>query len=132
MVPYSWQRVGPIPLASDKADVAYEKGRLDSLRLITRVAVGFKKPEALNALAGLSRGGHRPELPGPNHRMRQESPNFSRNGIVFSCPGATRREVSDAGLLCRPFADLCRARNYAEETGAAFERGLEAFGFSKR
>ncbi|MGO4385891.1 ISL3 family transposase, partial [Specibacter sp. RAF43] len=36
------------------------------IRLITRVAFGFKKPEALIALAMLSLGGHKPALPGRN------------------------------------------------------------------
>jgi transposase len=34
------------------------------IRLITRIAFGFKSPEALIALAMLSLGGHRPTLPG--------------------------------------------------------------------
>jgi transposase len=34
------------------------------IRLITRMAFGFKSPEALVALALLSLGGHRPVLPG--------------------------------------------------------------------
>jgi len=36
------------------------------IRLITRMAFGFKSPEALIALALLSLGGHRPALPGRN------------------------------------------------------------------
>jgi len=36
------------------------------IRVITRVAYGFKNPEALIALAMLSLGGHRPNLPGRN------------------------------------------------------------------
>ena len=36
------------------------------IRLITRIAFGFKSPEALIALALLSLGGHRPVLPGRN------------------------------------------------------------------
>ena len=43
-------------------------GRIESvntkIRLITRVAFGFKSPEALIALAMLNLGGHRPVLPG--------------------------------------------------------------------
>ncbi len=43
-------------------------GRIESMntkiRLITRVAFGFKKPQALIALAMLSLGGHKPILPG--------------------------------------------------------------------
>jgi len=43
-------------------------GRTESvntkIRLITRIAFGFKSPEALIALAMLSLGGHRPALPG--------------------------------------------------------------------
>ncbi|MGO1289835.1 ISL3 family transposase [Brevibacterium linens] len=36
------------------------------IRLITRIAFGFKSPEALIALALLTLGGHRPALPGRN------------------------------------------------------------------
>ena len=43
-------------------------GRIESvntkIRLITRVAFGFKSPDALIALAMLNLGGHRPTLPG--------------------------------------------------------------------
>ena len=43
-------------------------GRIESvntkIRLITRIAFGFRSPEALIALAMLSLGGHRPTLPG--------------------------------------------------------------------
>lgn len=43
-------------------------GRIESvntkIRLITRVAFGFRSPEALVALAMLNLGGHRPTLPG--------------------------------------------------------------------
>ena len=43
-------------------------GRIESVntkvRLITRIAFGFRSPEALIALAMLSLGGHRPVLPG--------------------------------------------------------------------
>lgn len=43
-------------------------GRIESvntkIRLITRVAFGFKSPDALIALAVLNLGGHRPALPG--------------------------------------------------------------------
>jgi transposase len=43
-------------------------GRIESvntkIRLITRVAFGFKSPQALIALAMLNLGGHRPALPG--------------------------------------------------------------------
>ena len=43
-------------------------GRIESVntkvRLITRIAFGFRSPEALIALAMLSLGGHRPALPG--------------------------------------------------------------------
>lgn len=45
-------------------------GRIESVntkvRLITRIAFGFRSPEALIALAMLSLGGHRPALPGRN------------------------------------------------------------------
>ena len=36
------------------------------IRLITRIAYGFKNVDALIALAMLSLGGHRPALPGRN------------------------------------------------------------------
>jgi transposase len=36
------------------------------IRLITRIAFGFKNVNALIALAMLSLGGHRPALPGRN------------------------------------------------------------------
>ena len=43
-------------------------GRFESvntkIRRITRVAFGFKSPDALIALAMLNLGGHRPTLPG--------------------------------------------------------------------
>ena len=43
-------------------------GRIESvntkIRLITRIAFGFKSPDALIALAMLNLGGHRPTLPG--------------------------------------------------------------------
>ena len=43
-------------------------GRIESvntkIRLLTRVAFGFRSPEALIALAMLNLGGHRPALPG--------------------------------------------------------------------
>ena len=43
-------------------------GRVESMntkiRLITRIAYGFKSPDALIALAMLSLGGHKPVLPG--------------------------------------------------------------------
>lgn len=36
------------------------------IRLLTRIAFGFKNPQALIALAMLALGGHRPDLPGRN------------------------------------------------------------------
>ena len=36
------------------------------IRLLTRIAFGFKNPDALIALAMLALGGHRPTLPGRN------------------------------------------------------------------
>ncbi|RYP79692.1 ISL3 family transposase, partial [Nocardioides guangzhouensis] len=43
-------------------------GRIESvntkIRLITRIAFGFRSPQALIALAMLNLGGHRPALPG--------------------------------------------------------------------
>lgn len=53
-------------------------GRIESvntkIRLITRIAFGFRSPEALITVAMLNPGGHRPVLPSRNDpRMRQES-----------------------------------------------------------
>ncbi len=43
-------------------------GRIESvntkIRLITRIAFGFRSPDALIALAMLNLGGHKPVLPG--------------------------------------------------------------------
>jgi transposase len=36
------------------------------IRLLTRIAFGFRSPAALIALAMLSLGGHKPVLPGRN------------------------------------------------------------------
>jgi transposase len=45
-------------------------GRVESVntksRLITRIAFGFRSPEALTALATLNLGGHKPVLPRPD------------------------------------------------------------------
>jgi transposase len=50
------------------ADHALSNGLVESMntkiRLITRMAFGFKDANALIALAMLSLGGHRPQLPG--------------------------------------------------------------------
>jgi transposase len=47
---------------------ARSNGRIESvntkIRLITRIAFGFRSPQALIALAMLNLGGHRPILPG--------------------------------------------------------------------
>ena len=40
------------------------------IRLLTRIAFGFRSPEALIALAMLALGGHRPALPGRNKHPR--------------------------------------------------------------
>ncbi len=60
-------------------------GRIESMntkiRLLTRIAFGFKSPDALIALAMLSLGGHKPALPaGINPRLRQESRDSARIG----------------------------------------------------
>jgi transposase len=51
-------------------DHGLSNGRIESvntkIRLITRIAFGFKSPDALIALAMLNLGGHRPVLPGRN------------------------------------------------------------------
>jgi hypothetical protein len=50
------------------------KPRTGSIRLMTRVAFGFRSQEALIALAMLNLGGHRPALPAGNDpRISQES-----------------------------------------------------------
>ena len=56
------------------------QGRIESvntkIRLLTRIAFGFRSPDALIALAMLTLGGHRPSLPGRTNdpRISQESP----------------------------------------------------------
>ena len=64
----------------DKIHAALEHGLCNALiesvntkiRLITRIAFGFRSPQALIALALLSLGGHKPVLPGrPNPRIGQ-------------------------------------------------------------
>ena len=40
------------------------------IRLLTRIAFGFRSPDALIALAMLALGGHRPTLPGPTKHPR--------------------------------------------------------------
>ena len=80
----SWARRCRIPAFVDLArriarvrhriDAALEHGLSNALvesmntkiRLLTRIAFGFKSPEALIALAMLSLGGYRPALPGRN------------------------------------------------------------------
>ena len=59
----------------DKIHAALEHGLSNALieslntkiRLITRIAFGFRSPQALIAIAMLSLGGHRPVLPGRNN-----------------------------------------------------------------
>jgi transposase len=69
-----------ITAVRDKIHAALDHGLSNALiesvntkiRLLTRIAFGFRSPEALIALAMLSLGGHRPDLPGrPNPRIRQ-------------------------------------------------------------
>ena len=64
-------------------DHGLSNGRIESvntkIRLITRVAFGFRSTDALIALAMLNLGGHRPVLPGRNDpRISQESHISSR------------------------------------------------------
>ena len=51
-------------------DQGLSKGLIESantkIRLLTRLAFGFRSPQALVALALLALGGHRPDLPGRN------------------------------------------------------------------
>jgi hypothetical protein len=48
------------------------------IRLLTRVAFGFRSATALIALAMLSLGGHKPTLPGrPHPQIDQETPKLS-------------------------------------------------------
>jgi len=58
-------------------------GRIESVntkvRLLTRIAFGFRSPDALIALAMLTLGGHTPTLPAANDpRMRQKRPISAR------------------------------------------------------
>ncbi len=57
-------------------------GRIESvntkIRLITRVAFGFKSPDALIALAMLNLGGHRPVLPGRPTKAGPQRPRRAR------------------------------------------------------
>jgi hypothetical protein len=70
---------GPLTAANSSADCDHEprwedirdslsQGLIEStntkIRVLTRMAYGFKSPEALIALALLALGGYRPELPG--------------------------------------------------------------------
>ena len=65
------RRIAPYR-ASILAAIAHglSNGRIESvntkIRLITRIAFGFRSPQALIALAMLNLGGHRPVLPGRN------------------------------------------------------------------
>lgn len=56
-------------------DHGLSNARVESLntriRLLTRIAFGFHSPRPLIALAMLSEGGHRPQLPGRHPRIRQ-------------------------------------------------------------
>jgi len=60
----AWRTVGSV-ITGVWADV---EARVDptntKIRLLTRIAFGFRSPEALTALAMLSLGGYRPALPG--------------------------------------------------------------------
>jgi hypothetical protein len=69
-----------ITAVRDKIHAALEHGLSNALiesvntkiRLLTRIAFGFRSAPALIALAMLSLGGHRPDLPGrPNPRISQ-------------------------------------------------------------
>ncbi len=57
-----------LPRSSPRSNTDCRNGRIESvntkIRLITRIAFGFRSPEALIALAMLNLGGHRPVLPG--------------------------------------------------------------------
>jgi len=56
------------------------------IRLITRIAFGFKSPDALIAMAMLSLGGHRPPCPtGNDPRKQQESPKAGTLAPCWSC-----------------------------------------------
>jgi hypothetical protein len=64
-----WQQV--LGLAIDATlDHGLSNGLIEStntkIRLLTRIAFGFRSPDALIALAILALGGQRPELPGRN------------------------------------------------------------------
>ena len=64
-----------ITAVRDRIDAALEHGLSNALiesvntkiRLLTRLAFGFRSPDALIGLAMLSLGGHKPVLPGRHH-----------------------------------------------------------------
>ena len=65
----------PLRQAIDAAlDHGLSQGLIEStntkIRLLTRIAFGFRSPEALIALAMLALGGHRPALPGRTKNPR--------------------------------------------------------------
>ena len=66
-------------------------GRIESvntkIRLITRIAFGFRSPRALIALAMLNLGGHPPALPGRTCGVAQ----FLPSGRLIGCSGVRRR-----------------------------------------
>ena len=66
-----WRALGAIDAALDHG---LSQGLIEStntkIRLLTRIAFGFRSPEALIALAMLALGGHRPALPGRNKHPR--------------------------------------------------------------
>jgi hypothetical protein len=81
----------PFTTLASSADAAHDHGLSQGLiestntkiRLLTRIAFGFRSPEALIALAMFALGGHRPSLPGrtKHPRMIQSSPTYPQWGF---------------------------------------------------
>ena len=72
------------------------------IRLLTRIAFGFRSPEALIALAMLALGGHRPALPGrtKHPRISQSGPEkhgfwrCGRSQLMRRCSASCRRRCA--------------------------------------
>ncbi len=77
-IPVFVELAGRIVRHRDVIDAALDHGLSQRLiestntkiRLLTRIAFGFRSPEALIALAMLALGGHRPSLPGRTRHPR--------------------------------------------------------------
>jgi transposase len=77
-IPVFVELAGRIKRHREAIDAALDHGLSNALiestntkiRLLTRIAFGFRSPEALIALAMLALGGHRPTLPGRTKHPR--------------------------------------------------------------